>query len=187
MKKSDDDIDTLQKKLDDSLEEVKNLKLEASGLKKAIWDMLNYTSMFILLLDSKLIIKLMNWSFATELGFSNEREVIGKSWLDFVPEENECMIKAVHNCLVSEKSEKTREYREIVNEVKRLDGSTLIIKWFNLPIHDKYDMTFSMGLKASTRDSHVISEDSIRSYYRDIVEKDRTMIKSLKEVLKKNF
>jgi hypothetical protein len=42
-------------------------------------------------------------------------------------------------------------------------------------------MTFSFGLPITIPAE--ITEDSIRSYYRDIIEKDKTLIKSLRETV----
>lgn len=181
--KYNSEIDNLQKKLDNSIEEIKHLKQESLDLKKAIWDMLNYTSMFVLLLDDKFNIKFMNWSLATELGFSDEKEAIGKSWLNLIPKDSLYSVQNAYKYLKSSNDEKHIESREMVTEVKRVDGSFLIVKWFNIPISTDYDITFSMGLRATTINSHIISEDSIRSYYRDIIEKDRTMIESLKDIV----
>jgi PAS domain S-box-containing protein len=178
-------IDDLQQELKKSRETIKKLKEESRVLRKAIWDMLNYSNMYVLLLDSYMTIRLINWSLAKELGFSNEQEVIGKSWLDFIPDHNKELVKIVHDCLSH--SMEQEKYRELVNEVKRLDNSILVVKWFNIPINSNYNMTFSMGLKSNVSECEVVSEDSIRSYYRDIIAKDRTMIKSLKDVVVKGY
>jgi hypothetical protein len=44
-------------------------------------------------------------------------------------------------------------------------------------------MTFSMGLKLIQETEAIVTEESIRSYYKDIIEKDRTMIQSLRDVV----
>ena len=181
----DKELCGLKEKLRQQEETIKGLKEESIGLKKAIWDMLNYANMYVLLLNSKMIITLINWSLATELGFKDEREPIGKCWLDFIPEEITDMIEIAHNHLAF-KSDK-KKYREVTNEVKCLDGKKITIKWFNIPINSEYHMTFSMGIKLSTpvpsSDITIVTEDSIRSYYKDIIEKDRTMIQSLRDVV----
>ena len=178
-------IADLQKELNESKRIIKNLKYESLTLKKAIWDMLNYANMYVMLLDSEMIVRLINWSLATELGFKNEKEVIGKSWIEFIPDGYKDLFKVVHSCLILEKTDK---YREMINEVQRINGTSFLVKWFNVQTDSQYNMIFSMGLRTKTQtDSVIVSEDSIRSYYRDIIEKDRTMIQSLRDVVIKGM
>lgn len=182
------EIDDLQEELEKSRAAIRRLKKESSVLKKAIWDMLNYAQMFVVILDSQMIIRLINWSLATELGFENERDAIGHCWTEFLPEDVSLYIQNVHKKLAFNKEDTS--LREITNDIQTLSGERLTVKWFNVPVNSNYHMTFSMGLKLSQLNIEVatsISEDSIRAYYRDIIEKDRTMIQSLKDVVLKGF
>lgn len=181
------DVDTLEKELTQSKEVIRKLKRESLELKKAIWDMLNHAQMYVLILDSNMIIRLINWSLATDLGFHNEREVIGKCWTEFLPEKNKNQVIAAHMNIAYRK-DKNKYYREFTNDIETITKDLITVKWFNVAINSGYNMTFSMGLKVSNVDldtSISISEDSIRSYYRDIIQKDRTMIQSLKDVVLK--
>lgn len=174
------EIATLKHELESSKKIIQELQQNSSELKKAIWDMLNYANMYVLILDKDMTVELINWSLATELGFKEEKEVIGKCWVDFIPEEYRDLIKVAHFCLVHK--EGCHQYKEMANEVQRLDGTIFLVKWFNIPINHNYNMTLSMGLKTDINESTIVSEDSIRSYYRDIIAKDRTMIQSLKDI-----
>ena len=174
----------LKEELEKSREVVKKLESESYVLKKAIWDMLNYANMYVLLLDCDMTIRLVNWSLATDLGFENEQEVIGKNWSEFIPENCKKIVKTAHRCLAFEDNKK--RYRELTNDIQTLSGKKITVKWFNIHINSSYQMTFSIGLKSNilkSSDATIVSEDSIRSYYRDIIEKDRTMIQSLKDVV----
>ena len=185
---SKEEVTDLQQELEKSKEVIRKLKKESSILKKAIWDMLNYAQMYVVLLDSNMIIRLINWSLATDLGFENEREVIGHCWLEFISEEDTDRVVKIHNQLAY--NDKDKKFREIVNDIVTKDEKKISVKWFNVPINSTYHMTFSMGLKMTQLNveaATAISEDSIRSYYRDIIEKDRTMIQSLKDVVLKGF
>lgn len=160
----------------------KSLK-ERQRLQKAIWDMLNYANMYVVLLDSELNIRLINFSLATKLGFKDEKEPVGVCWLEFIKPEERLKIKTVHKNITEEKDSKFMEYK---NDIITKAGENLSVKWFNVPINSDYHMTFSFGLPKST--PLEITEDSIRSYYRDIIEKDKTMIKTLKQtVLSKGY
>lgn len=175
----------LQEQLEKSKSIIRKLKEESSVLKKAIWDMLNYAQMYVLLLDSKMIIRLINWSLATDLGFEDEKEAVGKCWTDFLPEKTSDAIINVHSKLTRQQ-DTNREYREIITDIKTIKNDIVPVKWFNIPINSHYNMVFSVGLRLSEIGIEVastVSEDSIRTYYRDIIQKDRTMIQSLKDVV----
>lgn len=176
------EIKKLKEKLESDRKIIHELKRNSFNLKKAIWDMLNYANMYVLMLDKDMTIQLINWSLATDLGAENEKELIGRNWLDFIPDEYKKIIKIAHLEMCTNIKDCT--YREMSNEVMKLDGSKFLVKWFNIPINHGYNITFSIGLKINVSEATVVSEDSIRAYYRDIINKDRTMIKSLKEFVK---
>lgn len=170
----------LQKRLDESELIIKKLKKEAGSLKKAIWDMLNYSSLYLVLLDQKMIIKLCNWSLAKSLGYETEKDIVGQCWLNFIPEKDIDRIKMIHNS-VANKNDST--YEEVINDIKTKDGKIISVKWFNLQINNNYHMTMSLGLHLTKTIEAIQPEDSIRSFYRDVIDKDRTMIKSLRDVV----
>ena len=184
---SDKEILDLTKKLEESQILVKDLKKQSLTLRKAIWDMLNYASIFLVLLDSKMIIKLCNWRLTTALGFQEDKEVIGQCWLNFIPEENIDRIKMIHHDLsFNHKNTKKQKYLEVTNDIKTINGEIITVKWFNVQINSIYNMTMSLGLQIDKPNLQE-SEDSIRAYYRDIIDKDRTMIKSLRDVALKGI
>jgi len=179
---SDKEILDLTKKLEESQLLVKDLKRQSLTLRKAIWDMLNYASIFLVLLDSKMIIKLCNWRLTTALGFQEEKDVIGKCWLTFIPEEEIDRIKMIHHDLaVNHNDQEKQKNLEVTNDIKTINGEIITVKWFNVQINSIYNMTMSLGLPINKPNIQE-SEDSIRAYYRDIIDKDRTMIKSLRDV-----
>lgn len=173
----------LQKELEETKHKLQQLEEESDNLKKAIWDMLNYSNTYLVLLSSDMTIKLANWSLATDLGFETESDIVGKCWLEFVPDEIRDNIKAIHQSLSIENSGK---YKEVINDIVTLSKEKISVKWFNIRINGKYNMTLSMGLKTKSTDA-IVNEESIRSYYKDIIEKDRTMILSLKDIIIKGL
>jgi PAS domain-containing protein len=175
------DILELQKQLHDAQESLDRIRKESVDLKKAIWDILNYSNMYVLLLDSELCVRLINWNLATTLGYKGEKEVLGKCWLDFIPPTDRNLFKISHHYLVYGEKDTANNCREVINDVKKLDGELITIKWFNIPINSIYHMIFSMGIPV-TINKDDISEDSIRTYYNDIIRQDRTMIESLRDV-----
>jgi len=169
------DISSLETELDKT-------KKELGAMRKAVWDMLNYANMYVVILDRKMHIKLINYSLATELGFKTENEPIGKCWLDFISVEERGMISNAHNKLAFQQDNK--HYGEVTNNVCRKDGTNFPVKWFNIAINSDYNVTLSFGLPKDR--IMEITEDSVRSYYADISKKDKTMIQSLKDTLFKN-
>lgn len=157
-------------------------KAKTSLFQKAVWDMLNYANMFVLILDEQMNIKLMNWSLATKLGFENENEPLGRCWVEFLPPTDVEWLKAVHYAITYSTKE-AEKYREVINEIVSIDGTKIKVKWFNAIINHNYNFTFSMGIYDEVEKRTEVSEDSIRAFYRDVIEKDRVMIKGLKDML----
>lgn len=164
---------------------IEELIQESNSLKKAIWDLLNYSNVFLLLLDSKMTVKLSNWSLAKTLGFDKEKDLIGKCWLEFIPEHIDERIKMIYHSISFDPPSEDHKYREMTHDVKTLNNKTITIKWFNTQVNHESHMTMSMGLKLTDNLNMFESEDSIRAYYHDIIKKDRTMITSLKDVVLK--
>ena len=172
----------IETELERNREEINRLKHESSVLRKAIWDILNYCNMYVLLLDNKLNIKLMNWSLATKLGFQDEKEAIGRCWLDFIPDDLKKHIQMIHH-IIAYTDEKDK-YREVTNDIKCLNGDIITVRWFNVNINSSFNMTLSAGLLLEKNKDDSI--ESVRSYYRDIIQKDRTLIKSLRDIVIKD-
>jgi len=163
------------KKTKDLLHETQH---ETRALKKALWDILNYANLFLVLLDHNMNVQLVNWSLATKLGFEDEKAMIGKCWLDFIKPEEKTMIKTIYN-KIADDEKNAEEYREITSEIVLPNEDNLVVKWFNIRINEDFNTTLSIGVQRCIPIEE--TEDSIRSYYRDIIDKDKTMIKSIRE------
>jgi hypothetical protein len=80
---------------------------------------------------------------------------------------------------------KSQCYKEFTNDILDKDNKTITVKWFNTLINSEFNCVFSIGLpltKEPTLDEDI---DSLRSYFRDILEKDKTTINAMKEVTMK--
>jgi len=171
-------IKELEKKVNTLERDLAFHKDETVKVKRAIWNMMNYANMFVLVLNKDMKIKFMNWSLAKALGYENEEEPIGKCWLTFIKEKDKTKITNVHSLLTTEKDERVKEF---TNDIVKLDGSLLNVKWFNIHINNDYNWTFSIGLL--TKITPEITEESVRSYYKNIIEQDRTMIRSMRDTI----
>lgn len=176
-------IKDIQDELNHAKDELERIKKEKTFLEKAIWEMLNYSTIFVLLLDKDMNIKLINWNLANRLGFENEKEPLGKCWLEFIRPNDQDLCKKIHKDLTLE-PEKAKVYKEVLSDIITLNNDLFTVKWFNIPINNNFHLVFSFGVERSVPSK--ITEESLRSYYTDIIEKDKTMIISLKDAFLKN-
>jgi len=176
-------ISNIEKELCKTKQELQCSVGESSLLKKAIWDMLNYSNMYFLILDKKMNIKLINYRLSKTLGFDSEKEVVGKHWLQFIQDKDKKYIENCHLKITNEND--TDHFNEIVNEIISKNNNVVLVRWFNIAINSKYNVVMSFGLPRTINEE--LTDESIRSYYTDVLEKDKTMIKFLKETLTGDF
>lgn len=154
---------------------------ESSNLKNMIWELFNYCNTYLVLLDRNMNVKLANLSLASDLGFEAETDLIGKNWLDFIPEENKSFIQhTYHNITLFPFKE---NHKELINEIKTIDNKIITVKWINNYINSKFNMVLSTGIKTDLIEKHMKSEDTMRSFYMDIIKRDRNMIEALRETV----
>jgi hypothetical protein len=146
-------------------------------LRRAIWDMMNFANMFVLVLDGKMIVKFANYSLYMALGFTDHHDILGKCWLDFIKEEDSRPVKAIHHAIASN-SEDAPQFNEYRNDIVPIKGEPFSVKWFNAHINTDYNWSFSIGLRSAR--PVMITEDSVRAYYNQVISNDRTMILSLR-------
>lgn len=154
---------------------------EVKELRKAIFNMLNYANMYTLVLDESMLIKFANNSLAKELGFKTYHEVLGRCWLDFIAEEDQQNVTVIHSAVSTGSKDWYEKYHEYINDIVTVNGKRITVHWFNSYINSDYNWTFSFGIRKNP--PTVITGDSIRRYYEDIIKKDRTMINSLKDMI----
>jgi PAS domain S-box-containing protein len=143
--------------------------------------MLNYANMFVLVLNEEMIIKYTNNSLAKTLGFLTYKDIIGRCWIDFLIEDEIKTVKIVHKKIADGEEDWTK-YKEFRNHIKPMMGEPIMVHWFNSHINSEYNWSFSFGLRKD-RNPIMVTMDSIRDYYKDIIEYDRTMIESMKDTI----
>lgn len=151
--------------------------LEADRLRKAIWDMMNFANMYVLVLDEDMNIKFANYSLYRDLGFTKHNNIIGKCWLDFIRKEDSNTISSIHNA-ISKDSDISKRFNEYTNDVITSTNGVISVKWFNAHINHTYNWSFSIGIQ--TEKPVMVTAESVRTYYKQILENDRTMILSLR-------
>ena len=155
-----------------------DLKEQVKQLRATIFHMLNYANMYVLVLDEKMEVKFANNSLAQDLGFNDYNDLLGKCWLDFIQDQDRQQITTIHAVIAEGKEWK--KYREFQNCILGSKGN-IIVHWFNSHINSDYNWTFSFGIRKEPQTQ--VTMESIRSYYRDIVANDRTMINSMKDMI----
>jgi PAS domain-containing protein len=157
---------------DDEIHEKVN---DYEPLKNIFWTILDTCQIYVLILNLKMQIVLANKTLVKDLGYEKSEDILGKYWTEFLPLEVREPLKIAQSRLVTYED---KRYRELTNEIALASGNT-VVKWFNIPLEK---MTLSIGLPR-LYETIEISEDTIRSYYVDMIEKDRHMIESLKDGL----
>jgi PAS domain S-box-containing protein len=159
-----------------------NLETEVSELRNIIFSMLNFTNMYALVLDQQMVVRFVNTSLALDLGYKSYNDVIGQCWLDFIPEKDRKIIGAIHTA-VSLAEGNWNKYREFKNQILNKNGDIFHVHWFNSHINTNLNWTFSFGVRERPIIKDDVDIDSVRDYYRDIINKDREMIFALRDVI----
>jgi len=133
--------------------------------------------MYVLVLDEKMNIKFANYSLYNVLGFVDHNEILGKCWLDFIKKEDSDSIVSIHHA-ISTDAKDSKMFNEYTNDIVPITGEPVSVKWFNAHINHEYNWSFSIGIQ--TAKPVMITAESVRSYYKQVLENDRTMILSLR-------
>ena len=137
---------------------------------------LDESNVYIVILDEEMNIRFINNSLSLRLGFPNKQEIIGKCWLEFIPEDIHAHIKTVHSSILLRGSEECNEY---TNKILNAGGESFEVKWYNAYINHDNHWTLSFGMPVEEYQN--ITADQIRETFKNRIASDRTMIKSLKE------
>ena len=145
-----------------------------------LWNALNYSNLLILVLDKEGKIKLCNYRLSKFLGVDREDELVGKSWYDFLNESDQSIFIYIQDKMKS----KTEGFEEVAYDILTPDGN-IAVKWFVSIINGDLNWTFCVGMPIYSGVTVEDNLDALRSYFRDIIVKDRTTINAMKEVTKK--
>ncbi len=165
--------------LEERRKNMSELKSQVKELRSIIFNMLNFTNMYVLILDQNMIIKFANNSLAIDLGFEKYDDLLDKCWLEFIKTKEGETISAIHHAIANGTKD-WEVYREFQNTINGKKGE-LNVCWFNSHINTDYNWTFSFGIRKKT--TQEVSMDSVREYYQDIISKDRVMINAMRDVI----
>ena len=157
-------------------------KYQKGELQRNLWMALDYSNLFIVILDEHFKVLLTNYQLAKTLGFENEDVVIGHQWTEFLtPVEDELIQHVFGEILKGNKA-----YEEFTNDIIPITTKKPItVKWFNTYINNNFNCSFSIGLPITKEPNINADVESVRAYFTDILKKDRTTINAMKEVTMK--
>jgi len=156
-----------------------DLEEQVKELRNIIFNMLNFTNMYVLVLDEAMVIKFANMSLAIDLGLESYNDLVGHCWLDFITDEESNLVTNIH-AAVANGVENWEKYREFQNKICGKKGN-IDVHWFNSHINTEYNWTFSFGIQKKVVKK--VTMDTVRNYYQDIISKDRVMINSMRDVI----
>jgi len=161
---------------------VKVSNVKAEHLQMNLWKLLDYSNFFAIILDSNLKIKTINYHLSKILGYGDQSALINEDWVKFLKPTEIDVIKYVHEQITNN----NKDYNEFTNDIIDSDKNIITVKWFNTLINHNYNWVFSIGVPLTKEPTLNEDIDSIRSYFRDILEQDKTTINAMREVAKKN-
>lgn len=147
-----------------------------------IWKLLDYSNIFVVVLDKELNIRIGNYHLANRLGFKSEDDLTCLSWKEFLKPSDIELVKHVNE----EVAKNNKEYKEFSYDILDENKQSISVKWFNTFINSEFNCVFSIGIPLTKTPSIDEDIDSIRSYFRDILERDKTTINAMKEVTLKH-
>lgn len=161
----------------------KKHQIEKQKLQMNLKEVFDYTNIYMVILDGDMNIKMCSYKLANDLGFSSEEELIGTSWRQFLKEKDLTKIDLVHKNVVKDSEKYQKFLREVTNKIVTRSGSTIITKWFNSRIQNGKTYTFSIGIPYNRKVTAEDDIESIRSYWKHVLDKDETTLKALKNVV----
>jgi len=159
------------------LSEVKKAKETISF----IWSIFNYSKFFVLVLSNDFKVKLCNWYLASRLGYDDETKIIGSDWRRFVPQNYIPILGNLRDIILKNSD---NNYQEFVNDIITLDNKVITVRWFNGMIQTNGKGIFSIGVPIEQTNAILDSEESIRSYWKNMILKDGQALDIMKEVIK---
>lgn len=141
-----------------------------------VFDLMVYAPFVAVVLNDQFIVKYCNRQTATLLEVDTAAQIVGRTWLDFVPPADTAALGQVHRALMAGD---VRHFGEYTNPVITAGGNLKRVKWFNTPFEgaEGEALTLSIGVPSST-ESTVL--DKIRRLWGDRIQADKARIRAVK-------
>ncbi len=148
-----------------------------------LWDVFNYSNIYLLILDPEMNIRLCSYMLAIDLGYESEDEIIGENWLDFLPDNMKTNITHIHNHIIKNPTSKEKRFQEVTNDIITIKKKIITVRWFNACINNGVKLTFSIGIpltKDITKNDNI---ETLRAYWAEKINKDRTTIDAFRGLM----
>jgi PAS domain S-box-containing protein len=159
----------------------KSFLMQKEAVQNNLWMALDYSSLFVLILNKQFQVVLANYQLARTVGYNNEDEMIGIDWCKHLVPADIDIIQHVHEDTLAG----SKKYEEFTNDIVTKEGKRITVKWFNTMINNAFNSTFSIGVPLTKEISIDDNIETVRSYFTDILRKDSTTIQAMKEVTQK--
>lgn len=147
-------------------------------LQDDVFELVAYTPFVALVIDSEFKVRYCNRQTVALLEVDKTADIVGRSWLDFVPNEVALAVIEVHGALITGEVAKFEEY---VNDVKTVNDTRKTVRWFNTPFDgmDGESLTLSIGVSV-TAESDI--ENKLRDQFRRTIMEDKATIKAVQRL-----
>lgn len=157
---------------------------QQTKLKVSLRELFDYTNIYLLILDEDMKIKLCSYKLWKDLGFNAEAEIIGLNWNQFTPKKDLDRLHDIHFNVINDTSQYQNSLREVTNKILTTKNTTITVKWFNSRIANSHTYAFSIGIPYNRNVTEADEIESIRAYWKHIVDQDQTTLKALKSSMK---
>lgn len=164
----------------------KSFIFEKNKLYISIKELMDYSNIYMVVINKDLKIKMCSLKLAKDLGYNNINEIEGKSWLDYIDKNDKTEVINIHKYIISDNKNGYDKYKEINSNIILKDDSKINVKWFNAKLNNNFNCTFSIGIPY---DNDEITEndsmDDIRTYWRHIINENNSILNTLRILVKK--
>lgn len=145
-------------------------------LQDDVFSLITYTPYVAVVLDAELKVRYCNRQTLALLEVEKPADIVGHSWLNYIPNEAALAVMDVHGALLSGDTERFDEY---VNEIQTIGGIRKTVRWWNTPFegHDGESLTLSIGASVLTKRNMA---EELRATFRQTILKDKANIRAVK-------
>lgn len=145
-------------------------------LQDDLFDLMAHTAFVAIVIDAEFQVRYCNRQTLTLLEVDKLRDIVGRSWLDFIPDDAADAILEAHGGLISGD---LKNFGEFVNDIQTPAGIRKAVKWFNTPFEgvDGDQLALSIGILAT---ADAAAEEQVRRRFREAIMRDRANIRAVK-------
>lgn len=155
---------------------------EEEKLRNSIKELFDYTNMYMIILDDNMKINSCSYALAKSLEYNNPDELLGLSWNNFLTKEESERIILIHQNIIDNTEIYKNSMREVSYNLITKSGTPISVRWFNSRIKNGHTHSFSIGIPLNEKITSDDEIDSIRTYWKRVIDKDEATLKSFKSL-----